>query len=155
MSVANARRLRSNPTDAEKRFWAAVRRGGLMGLRFRRQHPVGRYVADFACLDRHLVVEIDGSQHDPHKDAPRTAALEACGYEVIRFTNAEVLTNMEGVLATIADRLGLYDRYMGVAAHAGGVLTPLPNPPPLGEGDERCTLPHQGDGGGRRSGARP
>jgi very-short-patch-repair endonuclease len=101
-----ARQLRRNQTDAENRLWRHLRNRRLLGLHFRRQHPIGRYFADFACLELRLIVEIDGGQHaDPlgqERDRTRTAALEERGYEVIRFWDNDVLRDTQAVLATIA-----------------------------------------------------
>jgi very-short-patch-repair endonuclease len=98
--------LRRNQTDAERRLWRHLRSRRLLGLRFRRQHPIGPYFADFACLELRLVIELDGGQHaDPRgleRDRVRTAALEERGYEVIRFWNNDVLRDTQAVLATIA-----------------------------------------------------
>jgi very-short-patch-repair endonuclease len=105
-----ARQLRRNQTDAERRLWRHLRGRRLLGLRFRRQHPIGPYFADFACLELKLVVELDGGQHaDPRAqehDRARTAALEERGYEVIRFWDNDVLRDTQAVLATIARHAG-------------------------------------------------
>jgi very-short-patch-repair endonuclease len=109
-SRAFARHLRRSQTDAERRLWRYLRGRRLLGLRFRRQHPIGPYFADFACLELRLVVELDGGQHaDPRgqeHDRVRTAALEARGYAVIRFWDNDVLRDTQAVLATIARRAG-------------------------------------------------
>ncbi len=97
-----ARILRSNMTDAEKHLWNRIRRRQLNTQKFRRQSPVGPYVADFLCADHRLIVELDGGQHDAATDVRRTALLEAQGYRVLRFSNHDVLTNTDGVLETIA-----------------------------------------------------
>jgi len=101
MSLRQAKTLRRNSTDAERRLWCALRDRRLAGLKFRRQQPIGRYVVDFVCQERRLVIEVDGGQHGPDVDAPRTAHLEGCGYRVLRFWNPDVLTRLEDVLATI------------------------------------------------------
>ena len=101
MSTSRARTLRQTATDAERLLWGAIRDRRLNGLKFRRQHSVGPYVADFICLDRMLIVELDGGQHTPEADAPRTAYLERRGYRVLRFWNPDVLTGMDTVLETI------------------------------------------------------
>jgi very-short-patch-repair endonuclease len=101
-----ARHLRRNQTDAERRIWRHLRGRRLLGLRFRRQHPIGPYFADFACLELRLVIELDGGQHaDPRgreHDLARTAALEERGYSVVRFWDNDVLRDTQAVLATIA-----------------------------------------------------
>jgi very-short-patch-repair endonuclease len=104
-----ARELRRTSTDAEWKLWNIVRGRQLGGYKFRRQVPIGRYVADFACRDARLVVEVDGSQHQERidYDAARTAELEASGWRVIRFDNYDVLTNVEGVGDTILNELKL------------------------------------------------
>ncbi|HEY0525546.1 MAG TPA: DUF559 domain-containing protein [Stellaceae bacterium] len=107
MANAHARQLRSNLTDAEARLWRWLRRRQL-GQRFRRQVPLSPYIADFVCMERRLVIEVDGGQHstDVARDTRRTAWLEAQGFRVLRFWNNEVLGNTEGVLSTIAAALG-------------------------------------------------
>jgi very-short-patch-repair endonuclease len=106
MASPIARHLRGNQTEAEIRLWSRLRRKQLEGFRFRRQHPMGPYVADFFCPDAKLIVEVDGSQHaDSTTDPVRTRWLEERGYRVIRFWNNDVLGNTEGVLASILDAL--------------------------------------------------
>ena len=96
-----ARKLRRNSTDAELRLWRHLRSRQLEGAKFVRQFPIGPCVADFACRDVHLVIELDGGQHSPEVDAPRTRVLEAFGYKVLRFWNSDVLENTDGVLEAI------------------------------------------------------
>jgi very-short-patch-repair endonuclease len=100
-----ARNLRRNCTDAERRLWNHLRSRQLEGAKFVRQFPIGPHVADFACRDAHLSIELDGGQHSPVIDAPRTEAIEAFGYRIIRFWNHEVLQNTEGVLEAIRQEL--------------------------------------------------
>jgi len=90
-------------TEAERLLWRALRDRQLAGFKFRRQHPVRPYVVDFVCIERKLVVEIDGGQHAQQaaRDMVRTTAIQAKGYRVIRFWNNEVLENLEGVLQSI------------------------------------------------------
>ena len=99
----NARDLRRSPTDAERALWQHLRHRQLAGLKFRRQHPIGRYVVDFVCLEAGLVIELDGGQHAERKDEDeqRTTWLEGRGYRVLRFWNTEVFENLEGVLEVI------------------------------------------------------
>jgi very-short-patch-repair endonuclease len=105
-TASNAKRLRSEMTDAEGLLWFCLRNRQLSGFKFVRQHPVGRYIADFACREANLIVEIDGGQHaESATDAARTQELASHGYEVVRFWNSEVLQNLDGVLQALADRL--------------------------------------------------
>jgi len=93
-------------TDAERRLWFLLRARQLNGHKFRRQHPVGSFVLDFACLEQKLAVEVDGGQHaDSEQDQRRTAWLEAQGWRVIRFWNNDVLSNPEGVAARLVEAL--------------------------------------------------
>ncbi len=104
-----ARALRNSPTFAERRLWQSLRKRQLAGLKFTRQFPIGRYVVDFCCRERCLVIEVDGGQHDSRRqyDRERDEHLAAAGYHVIRLWNNEVLGNLDGVLEAIlaaADR---------------------------------------------------
>ena len=102
--VAFARGLRRGQTQAESLLWAKLRRKRFQGCRFRRQHAIGRYIVDFVCVGRGVVVELDGGQHAENVkvgDEKRDMFLQTKGYRVLRFWNNEVLTNMEGVLEAI------------------------------------------------------
>ena len=103
MSVPDARKLRRETTDAVKLLWKNIRDRKLARLKFRRQHPIGRYVTDFCCEEEKLVIELDGGQHadDADRDEQRTQNIEKFGYRVVRHWNSEVLSNIEGVLADI------------------------------------------------------
>jgi len=107
--VARARSLRENSSDAEQKLWSQLRDRQLLGHKFVRQQPVGPYIADFACRERDLIVELDGGQHGTARgvmaDAARTDVLSQHGYRIIRFWNSDVLTNMDGVLQVIAETL--------------------------------------------------
>jgi very-short-patch-repair endonuclease len=108
MAKGTARRLRKMMTDAERRLWFAVRDRRLAGYKFRRQHPIGGFVVDFACTKHRLVIEADGGQHAENKrDAQRTAKIEASGWRVLRFWNNDILANTEGVILTILRELEL------------------------------------------------
>jgi len=111
MSTARARRLRRDLTDAEKRLWSRLRRAQINGLSFRRQEPIGRYVVDFVCYAKRLVIEVDGGQHDLQagRDAARTDWLRAQGFRMLRFWNNEVLENTDGVLEVIRAALSKTD----------------------------------------------
>lgn len=110
MSIARARELRRHATDAESRLWTRLRRKQIDGHRFRRQVPLGPYIADFVCLEARLIVEVDGGQHSDRaeNDAKRTAWLEANDFRVLRFWNNDVLQNTDGTVETI--RTALRDR---------------------------------------------
>ncbi len=99
-----ARRLRADPTEAEKRLWSRLRAGQLNGLVFRRQEPIGPYVVDLVCTRAQLVVEVDGGQHaDSPSDVERDAYLRDRGYRVLRIWNNDVMSNTDGVLQRIAE----------------------------------------------------
>jgi very-short-patch-repair endonuclease len=100
-----ARNLRRRSTDAENRLWYHLRARRFEHTKFLRQFPIGGFIADFACRDLHLAIELDGGQHTPEADAPRTEIIEAFGYRVIRFWNNDVLANTEGVLEVIRREL--------------------------------------------------
>jgi len=100
--TSHARRMRREPTAAELKFWYQVRDRRLEGLKFRRQVPIGPYIADFVCVEHKLVVEIDGGQHaGSETDARRDTSLSAMGFRVLRFWNADVLGNMDGVIDAV------------------------------------------------------
>ena len=115
-----ARELRHEPTVAEQKLWILLRNRALLGAKFRRQHPIGPYIADFCDPEANLIIEVDGPSHSlsEENDSIRTAYLSDRGYRVVRFTNAEVLHNPEGVLSVIVQTL-----------HE----PPHPNPLPRGE----------------------
>lgn len=94
-----AKALRMNPTQAEKKFWDILRKKQILGLRFKHQHPINRFIADFYCHKIKLVIEVDGEIHDlsqnKERDENRTAELEEYGIEVMRFTNKEIFDEIE------------------------------------------------------------
>lgn len=98
------RTLRKTVTAAEAVLWRELRLRQINGKKFRRQVPIGSYIADFACHEARLVIGVDGGQHDlaDARELARTARLEADGYRVLRFWNNEVLENIDGVCAVIA-----------------------------------------------------
>lgn len=101
-----ARRLRREMTDAEASLWYHLRNRALLGCKFRRQHPIGPYIVDFACIERKLVVELDGGQHvDNPDDSARTRWIQANGYRVLRFWNNDALRQQQVVLAVILEAL--------------------------------------------------
>jgi len=139
--IANSRRLRSSATDAETRLWGQLWRIPIKGTHFRRQVPIGRYFADFACHQIRLIIELDGSQHgEDHArryDSERSAFLESQGYQVIRFWNAEVSDELDAVLDTI---FAIVQQRQILLAEANR-FHPTPalraDPPPQGEGEEQ------------------
>ena len=122
---AFSRRMRKTPTAAERKLWWHLRhRFPLDCSHFRRQVQIGPYIADFACHQFKLVIEIDGGQHgsQTEKDDARTVRLESEGYRVLRFWNNDVLSNIEGVLTEI---------------HNAIATTPTPDPSPQGGGEKK------------------
>jgi radical SAM superfamily enzyme YgiQ (UPF0313 family) len=121
--LAHARDLRSHQTDAEQLLWGILRAKHFLGLKFRRQHPVGRYILDFYCDELKLAVELDGGQHADQQayDDSRSEFLSAQGIEVLRFWNNQMLGETEGVLESL---------YQAVQRKAPSP----PAPPPQGEG---------------------
>ena len=101
-----AKEMRGVPTEAEKLLWEYLRANQL-GVKFRRQHPLGDYIADFVCLEKHLVIELDGKSHEEtaEHDSLRDETLALLGYKTIRFTNEELFGEIECVLATIQKNL--------------------------------------------------
>ncbi len=107
--IQRARELRVQQTHAEQLLWAALRRHNLGGLKFRRQHPVGPYFADFACVSHRLIIEVDGGYHDvvAIHDLQRQRSLEDDGWTVLRFSNDDVTTDVESVVHSVAQLLGI------------------------------------------------
>ncbi|MFC7396738.1 endonuclease domain-containing protein [Chelatococcus sp. GCM10030263] len=137
--VARAKALRARTTEPEQVLWRALKRVPTLGTHFRRQVPIGPYVADFACLRVKLVIELDGGHHSEEatvaRDTRRTAWLEQEGYRVLRFWNAELSDNLEGVLDTIYAAL-----HGGLAAE----MKPVATPPHPAAADAAATLPLKG-----------
>ena len=100
-----ARNLRRRSTDAENRLWCYLRGRRFEGAKFLRQFPIGPHITDFACRDAHIAIELDGGQHSPPADAPRTEIIEAFGYRVLRFWNNDVLANTDAVLEAVRHEL--------------------------------------------------
>ena len=113
-----ARRLRTDSTDAEHLLWAQLRAHRFYGLKFKRQQPIGPYIVDFVCFEKRLVIELDGGQHADHQkyDEQRDIWLEIQGFQVLRFWNNDVMSNLDGLLVRLSENC-------------------TPSPPPL---------PHQG-----------
>lgn len=121
-AVMRARALRRNMTDAEKRLWRALRES-FPHIKFRKQVPVGPYVADFLSFGARLAIEADGGQHGDGKaqayDARRTRFLQNEGFTVLRFWNNDILSNTEGVLTEIAKSLSHREREGGTKCRKG------------------------------------
>ena len=102
-----ARQLRRDQTPAEARLWSRLRGRELDGAKFRRQFPIGPYIADFVCLPARLIIEADGGQHGDQtaRDEARTRWLESRGYQVLRFWNHDILTDTDTVMNVIAEAL--------------------------------------------------
>jgi very-short-patch-repair endonuclease len=117
-----AKRLRQEATDAEQALWREVRAHRFAGFKFKRQEPLGSYVADFVCYEAKLIVELDGGQHADQKEADeeRTRWLASRGFRVVRFWNNDVLANIAGVMQEIEKEINT-------------TSPPLPGPLPPGE----------------------
>jgi very-short-patch-repair endonuclease len=98
--ISNARQMRHEPTDAERKFWFAVRGRQFGGYKFKRQYPVGPYIADFVCLNQRLIVELDGGQHaqQAEYDIKRTDYLRMRGFRVLRIWNDDFLRTPDAIL---------------------------------------------------------
>jgi very-short-patch-repair endonuclease len=103
------RELRKAMPEAEHRLWHFLRNRNLCGVKFRRQHPIGRYIVDFACIERMVIVELDGGQHNEEEgqiyDKQRTVFLQRCGWRVIRFWNHQVFEAFDAVMEEIYRQL--------------------------------------------------
>ena len=119
MKTGRIRNLRKNPTEAEKALWRHLRLRQIEGYKFRRQVPIGDYIADFVCLEKRLIIEVDGGQHSQKssQDSKRDKWLNAQAFEVLRFWNNQVMGEIEAVKEAI--RRALID-------------TPHLDPPPQG-----------------------
>jgi very-short-patch-repair endonuclease len=135
-----ARQMRSDPTPAENYLWQRLRREQVMGYKFRRQHPIERFIVDFYCPQAWLVIEVDGDIHEMQQeaDALRQAYLESLGLRVLRFRNEEVLRHIDAVIERIGEVLLEWEEIAekqtpaaGLGGEDGGEQTP-----PLGLGGE-------------------
>jgi very-short-patch-repair endonuclease len=108
-ALPRRRILRRRATKPEQLMWSILRRHRLGELKFRRQHSVGPYIVDFACVERRVIVEIDGGYHDyvVESDKKRQRDLEQLGWTVIRYSNDDLLQDLEPVFADLAKRLGV------------------------------------------------
>ncbi len=128
------RKLRNNPTPQEVILWARLR-DKQVGCKFRRQHPIGEYVVDFCCIEKRIVIEVDGSQHIRNRfaDEKRSEFLRSQGYSVLRFWNNEVNENIDGVMLKVEEAIG-------------GILPSDSPPSEGGEDKDRLLLGEQGGG---------
>jgi very-short-patch-repair endonuclease len=122
-NIQRARELRNKPTEVERFLWRHLRLRQIDGYKFRRQRPIGKYIVDFVCLEKFLVIEVDGGQHDGENfyDTERDSWLRSQGFTVLRFWNHEVLSGTEEVLAVIQKALS----------------TPPPSSSPASAGEEK------------------
>jgi very-short-patch-repair endonuclease len=153
MALERARSLRRNPPEPERRVWMLLRDLRSLGFHFRRQVPIGPYYADFACHHARLVIEVDGDTHGGDAavayDAERDGFLRRAGYAVLRFSNHDVMHELDGV------RRALEEALRGRAT----LPTPTPSgPSPQGggaiEGESIDSLPPEGRDAGRQGGGR-
>ena len=114
--------MRNNPTDAERVLWGQLRLWQLGGYKFRRQQPLGRYIVDFVCLEKRVVIEVDGGQHAQQtpEDRERDAWLQNEGFVVLRFWNNEVLQNCHAVKEVISSTLANTPYLTSSPAKGGG-----------------------------------
>jgi very-short-patch-repair endonuclease len=132
-----ARHLRRKVTDAEKKLWHELRMLKQDGRHFRRQVPIAGFIADFACYKCRLIVELDGGQHNTAEglasDRERSRQLEMRGFRVLRFWNADVFQNLEGVVDIIRNAAGLPTSWSYNSETAERTTTPNPSPQGGGE----------------------
>lgn len=133
----NARRQRENPTEAEALMWKYLS-GDKLGEHFRRQHPIDNYIADFVCLRKQLVIEIDGGYHEDidqqKRDDFRTRELAKKGFQVVRFTNEEVLADTDRVVSDISQILNNKESGSNPPSLGAEPAVGQSTPPSLGEG---------------------
>jgi very-short-patch-repair endonuclease len=130
-NTEKARALRRSMTDAERKLWRAIRDRQIAGAKFRRQVPIGKFVADFLCYELRIVIEVDGGQHaNSVKDGIRDRWFRDNELRVLRFWNNEVLSNLQGVLEVIAREIG------SLPPHPAPRASSAPPSPARGEGEE-------------------
>jgi len=104
-----ARTLRKNSTKQEHVLWKLLRNSNLKNYKFRRQHPIGKYIVDFICIEKFLIIELDGSQHNQEEnrkyDLERTKYLESRGYKILRYWNSDIDKNISGIYDDILNNL--------------------------------------------------
>ena len=139
-----AKTLRHDTTDAEKVLWSVLRANNLLGLHFKRQQPIYKYIVDFVCFSQNLIIELDGSQHFKQigYDNERTKFLEQQGFKVIRIWNNDVFTNLEGVVEYIISSL---PPVWGRVRERGNNLLFIPCLNPDGMGENKRTNANEVD----------
>ena len=141
--LAYARNLRDQQTPAEAVLWDILRNRNFCGAKFRRQHPIGRYIVDFYCDEAKLIVELDGGEHNTDRgrryDSARTRVLESAGLHVSRFWNDDVFNELESLLDAIFSSLELRRTLHGHTTRVSGTPSP-PTPLPKGEGRRRFSF---------------
>ncbi|MDE0146573.1 MAG: endonuclease domain-containing protein [Nitrospira sp.] len=134
---AKAQELRQHSTDAEQALWKHLRNRQLAGYKFRRQVPLGKYIADFVCFERKIVIEVDGGHHQEQAlyDTDRTTWLESQGFQVLRFWNHEILAEAEAVQEALL---------VALQQSSPSPDSPSPQPSPVkGEGEKRLPFSRQ------------
>ena len=118
--MKTAKTLRKRSTDVEILLWRCLRDRQMEGLKFRRQQPIGRYIVDFVCFEKKIIIEVDGGQHavETKKDTERDEWFRSQGFKVLRFWNNEVLANTQGVLEVVR---------INCLSHPHPPLNPLPS----------------------------
>lgn len=130
MKTTKARELRKNSTEAERRLWQHLRLRQFEGHKFRRQQPLGPYIVDFVCLEKKIVLEVDGGQHSTQVqyDQKRSAWLEVQGFRVLRFWNTEVLKEIDMVKAMIWEAVTQSHPHLNPPPSRGRKETQVPSP---------------------------
>jgi very-short-patch-repair endonuclease len=141
--ILHARENRKRSTTSEGLLWSILRANQLCNLKFRREHPIGKFIADFACEARKLVVEIDGGYHDQigEQDIEREKVLRTLGWDVIRFTDKDVEQDAEAVAHAIAKHLHLEYSFNKRNGSGSGMKVLGPSPKPR---SSSSTLPGEG-----------
>ena len=138
-ALAKARGMPKHPTDAERKLWRLLRNHRLAHTKWKRQQPIGRYIADFVCLQHRLIVEADGAQHiDSAYDATRDFWLRDQGFRLLRFYNNAILAEPDAVLTSILTAVQSGEPGIEPASS----LTPLHSPPPQGGREKKAAYSH-------------